>query len=151
MEQEYRLESFLVADCGSTTTRVALIDLVGDEFRLVAQGQTATTVEAPWSRISTGVREAIRQVERSTGRWLLFDEEQLIVPERENGSGVDGLVATVNAATPLRADVVGLIHDLSVESMLTQTDWSYVHVQTVVARDERMASAGNGGGFQALM
>ncbi len=159
MEQEYRLESFLVADCGSTTTRVALIDLVGDEFRLVAQGQTATTVEAPWSRISTGVREAIRQVERSTGRLLLFDQEQLIVPERENGSGVDGLVATVNAATPLRADVVGLIRDLSVESMLTATDCSYVDVQTVVARDERMASAGpstvlragNGGGIQALM
>ncbi|MDH4207882.1 MAG: glutamate mutase L [Anaerolineae bacterium] len=142
MEQDYRLESFLVADCGSTTTRVALIDLVGNEFRLVAQGQTATTVEVPWSRISTGVREAIRQVERSTGRILLSDQEQLIVPEREDGSGVDGLVATVNAATPLLADVVGLIRDLGVESLLAATDCSYVDVRNVVARDEGLDRTG---------
>jgi hypothetical protein len=159
MEQEYRLESFLVADCGSTTTRVALIELVGNEFRLVAHGQTATTVEVPWSRISMGVREAIRQLERSTGRVLLSGEEQLIVPEREDGSGVDGLVATVNAATPLLADVVGLIRDLSVESLLTAADCSYVDVRNVVAKDDGLVRAGpsaelsadEGGGLQGFM
>jgi uncharacterized protein (TIGR01319 family) len=136
MEREYDLESILIIDCGSTTTRAALIDLVAGEFRLLASGETATTVEAPWSRISIGVREAIRQIEQRTNRVLLSGQGQPIVPEREDGSGVDGIVATVNAAVPLRVAVVGLIRDLSVESLLKVTDCSYVAVQNVVARDD---------------
>ena len=143
MEQGSRLESMLVADCGSATTRVALIDLVGDEYRLVARGETATTVEPPWSRISLGVKEAIRHLERLTGRVLLSDQEELIVPERENGSGVDGIVATVNAALPLRVGVVGLIREFSVDSMLKAADCSYVVVDGVVAKDEMIGAVGS--------
>jgi hypothetical protein len=135
MEEAFEYASVLLADCGSTRTRAALIDLVAGEFRLVATGETATTVEVPWSRISIGVREAIRQVEQLTGRMLLSGQGQLIVPEREDGSGVDALVATVNAAVPLRVAVVGLIGALSVESLLKATDCSYVVVQNVVAKD----------------
>jgi uncharacterized protein (TIGR01319 family) len=151
MEQEYDLESFLLIDCGSTTTRAALIDLVGGEFRLVARGETATTVEVPWSRISIGVREAIRQVERLTGRVLLSDQGQPIVPEREDGSGVDGLVATVNAAVPLRMAVVGLICGLSVDSLLKATDCSYVVVQNVVARDDETGDERAASSMQAML
>ncbi len=136
MEEALGIESILVADCGSVATRVALIDLVADEFRVVATGETATTVEVPWSRISLGVREAIRQVERSTGRVLLSDQEQLIVPEREEGSGVDAFVATVGAAVPLRVAVVGLIGRYSVDSLLKTTEGSYVVVENVVTRDD---------------
>jgi len=135
MEELSEYEAVLVADCGSTTTRAALIDLVAGEFRLLATGETATTVEVPWSRISIGVREAIRQVEQLTGRVLLSQQGQLIVPERDDGSGADALVATVNTAVPLRVAVVGLIGGLSVESLLKAADCSYVIVQSVVARD----------------
>ena len=148
MEEGSRLESILVADCGSATTRVALIDLVGGEFRLVGKGETATTVEPPWSRISLGAREAIGLLERSTGRVLLSGQGELIVPERENGSGVDGFVATVSAAVPLRVGVVGLIRELSVDSLLKAVDCSYVVVDTVVARDEM---AGNSGGMGGVL
>ena len=151
MEEGFEFESVLVADCGSTTTRVALIDLVGDEFRLVATGETATTVEVPWSRISMGVREAIHQIERLTGRVLLSGQGQLVVPERDDGSGVDGLVATVNAAVPLRVAVVGLIRGLSVESLLKATDCSYVVVQSDIAGDDRAGSDGDGGGIAAML
>jgi len=141
VEEEIGFEPILVADCGSTTTRVSLIDLVGGEFRLLATGETATTVEAPWSRISTGVREAVRQIEQSTARMLLSGQGELIVPEREDGSGVDGLVVTSNAAVPLRVAVVGLISGLSVESLLKATDCTYIAVQNVVARDDGASSA----------
>lgn len=151
MEREHELESMLVADCGSTTTRVALIDLVGNGFHFVAGAETATTVEVPWSRLSIGVREAIREIERLTGRVLLGHQEQLIVPERDNGSGVDGFVATVNAAVPLRLAVVGLIRSLSVESLLKATDSSYVVIQDVVARDDMTAERGTGSSMQAML
>jgi hypothetical protein len=137
MEDVSEYESILVADCGSTTTRAGLIDLVAGEFRLLASGETATTVEVPWSRISLGLREAIGQVGQLTGRVLLSGQGQPIVPERDDGSGVDALVATVNAAVPLRVAVVGLIGGLSVESLLKAADCSYVVVQSVVARDGR--------------
>lgn len=150
MAQERQLESILVADCGSITTRVSLIDRVTNEFRLVARAETATTVEVPWSRISIGVRRAIREIERLSGRPLLGAQEQLIVPERENGSGVDGFVATVNAAVPLRVAIVGLIRNLSVESLLRATDSSYVVVQNIVGRG--YAAAGETkDGMQAML
>lgn len=142
MEEVLDLESILVADCGSIATRVALIDLVADEFRLVATGETATTVEVPWSRISIGLREAIRQIERLTGRVLLSGQEQLILPEREDGGGVDAFVATVDAAIPLQVAVVGLIGRLSVDSLLKATEGSYVVVRNVVARDDRTSEGG---------
>lgn len=151
MELEQDLGSFLVIDCGSTTTRAALIDLVGDEYRLVARGETATTVEAPWSRISIGARAAIRQVEMLTGRMILTGQGQPIMPERDDGSGVDGVVATVNAAVPLRMAVVGLIRGLSVESLLKATDCSYVVVQNVVARDDATASERVASSMQAML
>jgi hypothetical protein len=141
MEEGSEYEAVLIADCGSTTTRAGLIDLVAGEFRLLASGETATTVEVPWSRISIGVREAIRRVEQLTGRVLLSGQGQLIVPEREDGSGVDALVATVNAAVPLRVAVVGLIGNLSVASLLKATDCSYCVVQSVVARDDGMSDS----------
>ena len=142
MEEVLELESILLADCGSIATRVALIDLVADEFRLVATGETATTVEVPWSRISMGVREAIRQIERLTGRVLLSGQEQLILPEREDGGGVDAFVATVDAAIPLQVAVVGLIGRVSVDSLLKATEGSYVVVRNVVARDDRTSDSG---------
>jgi hypothetical protein len=142
MEEVPELESILVADCGSIATRVTLIDLVADRFRVVATGETATTVEVPWSRISIGVREAIRQVERLTGRVLLSGQEQLIVPEREDGSGVDAFVATVDAAEPLQVAVVGLIGRYSVDSLLKATEGSYVVVQNVVASDDGASDGG---------
>jgi uncharacterized protein (TIGR01319 family) len=151
MELEHDLGSFLVIDCGSTTTRAALIDLVGGEFRLLAIGETATTVEAPWSRISIGAREAVRQVERLAGRLILTDQGQPIMPERDDGSGVDGIVATVNAAVPLRMAVVGLIRGLSVESLLKATDCSYVVVQNVVARDDATAGERVASSMQAML
>ena len=151
MAKEHHMESILVADCGSTATHVSLIDLVGDEFRLVAGGETSSTVEEPWSRISMAVREAIRQIEGLTGRVLLDGEEQVIVPEEEDGSGVDGFIATVNAAVPLRLAVVGLIRSLSVESLLKAADSSYVLIQNVVAIDDSAPRAGRGGGMASML
>ena len=151
MATDFRMQSVLVTDCGSTTTRVSLIDLVGNEFRLVAGGETSSTVEEPWSRICLGVREAVHQIERLTGRILLDDEQQLIVPERKDGTGVDGFIATVNAAVPLRLAVLGLIRSLSVESLLKATDSSYVVIQNVVAMDDVPPHPGEGSGTERML
>ncbi len=151
MEQDYRAESLLLAECGSTTTRVSLIDRVGDEFRRVAGGETSSTAEAPWSRVALAVLQAVRQIEEVTGRALVNGKEQLVFPEREDGSGVDAFVATVNAAPPLGVVVVGLTRSLSVESLLKATERSYVRVQSVVATDDMPSQGGKGPSTEAML
>ncbi len=151
MAKEQPIESILVADCGSTTTHVSLIDLVGNEYRLVAAGETSSTVEEPWSRICLAVREGVRQIERLSDRTLLDAEEQLIVPEKVDGSGVDGFVATVSAAVPLRLAVVGLIRGLSVQSLLKAADSSYVLIEKVVAIDESAPQSGRVGSIASML
>lgn len=118
MADSYTIESILAADCGATTTRVLLLDVVDDQYRFVAQGESPTTVAPPHNDIVVGVIQAIRQLESIVGRRLLGDDEKLIRPERSDGSGVDAFVATVSAAAPLRVVVAGLIPELSVASAL---------------------------------
>lgn len=151
MANEHLIQSILLADCGSTATRVCLIDLVGNEFRLVAGGEASSTVEVPWSRISTAVCEAIRQIEGVTGRMLLDQEEQVIIPEQEDGSGVDGFMASVSAAAPLEVAVVGLIRSLSVESLLKAAQFTYVRIRNVVAIDDSPARAGQGSSMVSML
>lgn len=116
MPESHKVESLLVADIGSATTKVALLDVVNNQHRLLSLGITATTAQAAEANVLTGVCEAIRQIEARTGRQLLTDDRQLIRPERSSLQGVDALVATTSAAAPLRVAIVGLSRGLSIAS-----------------------------------
>ena len=111
-----RLESILVVDCGSTTTKAVLLDLVASEYRLVAYAESASTAGKPWEDVSAGVVSAIARLEAISGRRLLDEHNQLLTPEREDGSGVDRLMAISSAARPLRVLLTGLIPDVSLAS-----------------------------------
>ncbi|MCA9994973.1 MAG: glutamate mutase L [Anaerolineales bacterium] len=115
-EQNGRLRSFLIANVGSSNTHVALIDVAGRSYRLIAQASAPTTASAPWSNVMLGVRAAIKQVEVITGRPLLTDREVLIRPAKENGSGVDLFAAVTSAASPLKVWLVGLSDEISLAS-----------------------------------
>ena len=91
----------LMADCGSAYTKVALLGVVEGRFRLLASVQTATTNTPPIEDIVVGVREAIAQIERITGHTLI-QNGALVVPRRDDGSGVDGFVLATSAGGPLR-------------------------------------------------
>ena len=43
-----KLKTILATDCGSTTTKAILIELVENEYRLTYRGEAPTTVEAPF-------------------------------------------------------------------------------------------------------
>lgn len=116
MPESHTVESLLVADIGSATTKVALVDVVNNQHRLLSLGVTTTTTQASDANVLVGVCDAIRQIEARTGRQLLTDDRQLITPERSSLQGVDAFVATTSAAAPLRVAIVGLSRDLSVAS-----------------------------------
>jgi hypothetical protein len=126
----------LVADIGSVNTHVALVDRVGDRFRFVGLGTSLTTCRAPFSDAVIGVRQAIEQIQASTGRHFLTDDGQLVVPERSDGQGVDAFAAITSEPAPLRVAVIGLSREVSVASAVRAVHSTYATVAATLALDE---------------
>ena len=120
-------QSFLVADCGSTNTTVALFDVVEGCYRLIARATVPTTVASPWFDVSLGVKKAIEKIVGVTGRQLLYEHGVLITPERQDGTGVDKFTAVISAAAPLEILLVGLFEDVSLASARRAMRGTYAH------------------------
>lgn len=129
-------ESFLVADCGSVSTKVGLVDLIGGGHRFVALGTAATTAEPPVGDVLAGVRRAAEQIQSRIGRRLFGEDGQLVIPERAGGQGVDGFCTAVSAPPPLRVAIVGLSRAVSLLSALKAVRTTYATVQVTLALDE---------------
>lgn len=110
--------SLLVADCGSTFTKVSLLGLVEGQYRLMARGEAPTTNNAQQGDITIGITQAIQVIESITGRRFLA-ETHIISPEQDNGDGVDVFIATVSAGGPLRMLVLGAVSPM-LEALATQ-------------------------------
>ena len=108
------LKSILATDCGSTTTKAILIELVDDEYRLRFRGEAPTTVEAPFEDVTRGVLNAVMEVEEISNRTLL-DGDQIITPQKGN-KGVDIYVSTSSAGGGLQMMVAGVVKSMSGES-----------------------------------
>ena len=121
-EQEESLQamrpqrSFLVADCGHTNTSVALFDIVDDQFRFVARGDSLTTSGPPWYDFSRGLRQGVNRISEATGRVLLHDGGSLVRPSRSDGTGIDVFGAVASLGDPLRVLLIGLMEDVSLAS-----------------------------------
>lgn len=98
--------AILVVDCGSAFTKVALVGLIEDRFRLLASTQAPSTIAPPANDVMIGVREAVTRIERITGRALLHAGE-LILPSSAEGDGVDAVALTTSAGGPLRMLATG--------------------------------------------
>ena len=130
------IESILAADCGSTMTKVILIDVADGQYRFVARGEALSTIEPPQADVLLGVRHAIGQIEEATGRLLLDEKGQLITPEQASGNGVDAFVATTSAASPLRLILAGLTRDVSIESARRAISSTYALVEDTISLDD---------------
>jgi hypothetical protein len=133
-------KSFLIADCGHTTTTVALFDLVAGGHRLLACASAPTTAGTPYFDVTAGIQEAIHRVEAITGRTLLTQAGDIIQPVQPAGSGVDHFGATVSAAQPLQVVIGGLLEDVSVASARRALNTVYAteveHLSLADTRDE---------------
>ncbi|MFO8078905.1 MAG: glutamate mutase L [Armatimonadota bacterium] len=129
-----QLRSVLATDCGSTTTKAILIELVGDEYRLKVRGEAPTTVEAPYEDVTVGVLNAVREVEELSGRTLLH--EGAIIRPQEGDVGVDAYVSTSSAGGGLQVMVVGLVRSMTAESAQRAALGAGAIVMDVVALDD---------------
>ena len=108
------LQSILATDCGSTTTKAILIELIDGEYRLQFRGEAPTTVEAPFEDVTRGVLNAVMEVEELSGRTLL-DGEQIITPQ-QGTDGVDIYVSTSSAGGGLQMMVAREVKSINAES-----------------------------------
>lgn len=129
------LESILIADCGSNTTRVVLVDVVDNAYRFVARSEAPSTLEAPYADVTIGVLNAIAGIEATTGRRLLVGG-QLLTPQQENGSGVDAFVASSSAAEALQVVAAGLVRDLSVATCARASHGTYTTILDTISLDD---------------
>ncbi len=107
-------KSILATDCGSTTTKAILIELVDGEYRLIKRGEAPTTVEAPFEDVTKGALNAIKEVEELRGRQIL-DGETIMSPQ--NGDvGVDIYISTSSAGGGLQMMVAGVVKSMTGES-----------------------------------
>ena len=69
------IKVILATDCGSTTTKAIMIELLDNEYRLTYRGEAPTTVEAPFEDVTRGVLNAIIELEELSKRKILNQEK----------------------------------------------------------------------------
>lgn len=126
-----RTGAILTADIGNVSTRVVLYDLVDGEYRAVARMQTLTTVGSPIDDVTVGLERVLRDLEKTLNR-KLWAGGRVISPETPDRDGVDYAVITTSAGRPLRAVVIGLMPNISVESALRALSTSYIEAVQVI-------------------
>ena len=120
------ISSILAVDFGSVHTRALLFDVVDGEYKLVARGQTRTTIGFPIDDVNIGVGRILKDISEATSRRFFNDRGQIITPEQSDRSGVDYFITTASAGRPLHVVMVGLVPSISVASAHRATSASYV-------------------------
>lgn len=119
--------SILVADCGTTFTKVSLLGLVEGQYRLMARGVSPTTFSGPGGNVTRGIIQAINEIEYITGRHFVVDGG-IRKPEDPAGDGVDVFVSTLSVGGPMRLVVLGGV-TRELETLAAQSV-SGLHVET---------------------
>jgi hypothetical protein len=130
-------ESLLVIDAGTVHTRAMLFDVVDGRYRFLASGTANSTAGAPFHDVGEGMRRAIDELQEVTGRRLIDQNEQLIIPPSGDGSGVDTFAVTLSAGAPIKIVAVGLLEDVSLESAKRLARTTYTGVLETISLNDR--------------
>ncbi len=109
------IRSILATDCGSTTTKAILIELMPEGYRLAVRGEAPTTVETPFDDVTVGVINAVTEIQELCGRRLVGDDGRIITPRRGD-EGVDLYLSTSSAGGGLQMLVAGVVRTMTAES-----------------------------------
>ncbi len=71
------------------------------------------------------------------GKSLLDASRDLITPSQANGSGVDAMVVTISAGPTIKAALVGLLKDVSLESARRLTESTYARIVETISLNDR--------------
>lgn len=113
------LQTVLVTDCGSTTTKAVLFEKKSDGWRQTFRGEAPTTVENPIADVTVGALNSFAEVEELSKRKIL-SEKTGSHPFHETGSkkseGIDLYLSTSSAGGGLQMIVAGVVREMTAES-----------------------------------
>lgn len=114
------LQSILVTDCGSTTTKALLFEKTAAGWRQTFRGEAPTTVEAPVADVTVGALNAFMEIEELSGRRLLdpgkFESGGNPFVPASDGNGIDLYLSTSSAGGGLQMMVMGVVKQMTTES-----------------------------------
>ena len=131
------IKIILATDCGSTTTKAILIELIENEYRLTHRGEAPTTVETPFEDVTRGVLNSITELEELSGRKIL-DDESMIYPSNNN-KGIDVYISTSSAGGGLQMMVGGVVRSMTGESAQRAALGAGAIVMDVLASNDKRA------------
>ena len=126
----------LATDCGSTTTKAILIELVDGVYRQTHRGEAPTTVEAPFADVTVGVINAITEVQELSGRRFVDDEGRIIRPATAD-TGCDIYISTSSAGGGLQMMVAGVVREMTAESAKRAALGAGAIVMDVIASNDK--------------
>jgi uncharacterized protein (TIGR01319 family) len=131
-----RIRVILATDCGSTTTKAILIQLVDGVYRQTHRGEAPTTVEAPFADVTMGVVNAVTEVQELAGRRLVNADGRIIQPAT-NGDGCDIYISTSSAGGGLQMIVAGVVREMTAESAKRAALGAGAIVMDVIASNDK--------------
>lgn len=138
-------QALLIAEVGSVTTRVSLVDAVEGETRLIGQAEAPTTTEAPYEDPLVGIRDATREIAELTGRQLL-NGDTLLMPRNSEFDGVDRVLVVTSAASPMALVIAAVSTDISARSAVHAGRASYTSIAQVITLNEGNVTGERGDG-----
>jgi uncharacterized protein (TIGR01319 family) len=129
-------KAVLIAEIGSTVTRVTLVDAVAGEARMIGQAEVPSTIEPPYENAVIGMLEAAAQISEATGRQLLQEDGTLLVPQTSERDGVSGVIALTSAAGLMGLVITAVASEVSARSALHASRATYTSVLQVVTLDD---------------
>jgi len=109
------IKVILATDCGSTTTKAILIELVDGTYRQTFRGEAPTTVENPFADVTVGVVNSVTEIGELAGRKLVNDDGSINRPSTGK-DGCDIYISTSSAGGGLQMMVAGVVREMTAES-----------------------------------
>lgn len=131
-----KIRVILATDCGSTTTKAILIQLVGRVYRQTHRGEAPTTVEAPFADVTIGVINAVTEIQELAGRRLVNSEGRIIQPATAT-EGCDIYISTSSAGGGLQMMVAGVVREMTAESAKRAALGAGAIVMDVIASNDK--------------
>ncbi len=136
------LGAMLVAEIGSVSTRVTLIDTVDGEERLISQADVPSTIEPPHENAVAAIIEAARRIGELTGRRLV-EEDRLLIPQTNERDGINSVVALTSAAGQMGLVIAAVSKDISGRSGRHASHATYTNVLQVITLNDAVSDAGS--------
>ena len=108
-----KVKVILATDCGSTTTKAILIQLVDGQYRQTHRGEAPSTVESPFADVTIGVINSVTEVSELAGRRLVDEADRIIQPATAD-TGCDLYISTSSAGGGLQMLVAGVVRQMTV-------------------------------------